>query len=143
MPFLLCRSAAQALGTDPFSLLLDAAQDAPAPAPALTGLSGALNSAGSLVNQTVSGVRQNLQSAAAGLNLTVSQVEAPSVLSLRLKHYCAPSCRLPRFFESAICSTWRSLHFKAGLVWLREGILYPYLYTCPMIHVTTGAWGCS
>lgn len=76
---LVCRSAAQALGTDPISVLLNAAQTAPAPAPALTGLSGALSGAGSLVNQTVSGVRQNLQSAAAGLNLTVSQVRAPAL----------------------------------------------------------------
>ena len=71
---MLCRSAAQALGTDPITLLLNAAQDAPTPAPALTGISGALSGAGALVNQTVSRVRQNLQSAAAGLNLTVSQV---------------------------------------------------------------------
>lgn len=81
---MVCRSAAQALGTEPLSLLLDAAQDAPAPAPTLTGISGALSGVGSLVNQTVSGVRHNLQSAAAGLNLTVSQVDG-----------CTPLCFSP------------------------------------------------
>ncbi len=83
MSCLLCRTAAQALGTDPITLLLNAAQDAPAPAPALTGISGALSGASALVNQTVSGVRQNLQSAAAGLNLTVSQVTVAPLCYLR------------------------------------------------------------
>ena len=90
------RVAAQVLGVQPITLLLDASQEAPAQAPAQAGLTAALSSAGSLVNQTVSGVRAaananidgasnlvnetilgvraNLQNAAAGLNLTVSQV---------------------------------------------------------------------
>ena len=75
---LMCRSAAQALGIQPIELLLDASRAAPAPAPSLTGLPAALNDAGSLVNRTVTGIQHNLQSAAAGLNLTVSQVETPS-----------------------------------------------------------------
>ena len=70
----LCRSAAQSLGIEPINLLLDASQNTPAPASTATGISGALSDAGNLVNQTVSGIRDNLQSAAAGLNMTVSQV---------------------------------------------------------------------
>lgn len=70
----LCRSAAQSLGIEPINLLLDASQNTPAPASTATGISGALSDAGNFVNHTVSGVRDNLQSAAAGLNMTVSQV---------------------------------------------------------------------
>ena len=69
-----CRSAAQSLGVEPLNLLLDASQAAPAPAPALTGLPAGLSDAGTLVNQTIGGVRADLQSVAARLNLTVSQV---------------------------------------------------------------------
>ena len=90
----------------PIALLLDASQEAPAQAPAQTGLTAALSSAGSLVNQTISGVRAaananidgasnlvnetvmgvraNLQNAAAGLNLTVSQVLTCSEFADRL-----------------------------------------------------------
>ena len=100
------RVAAQALGVQPITLLLDASQEAPAQAPAQAGLTAALSSAGSLVNQTVSGVRAaadanidgasnlvnetvmgvraNLQNAAAGLNLTVSQVPTCSGSADRL-----------------------------------------------------------
>jgi hypothetical protein len=71
---LLCRSAAQSLGVEPVNLLLDASVAAPAATPALTGLPAGLSAAGSLVNETISGVRADLQSVAARFNLTVSQV---------------------------------------------------------------------
>ena len=81
------RSAAQSLGIEPINLLLDASQSTPTPAPAATGISGVLSDAGNLVNQTVSGVRDNLQSAAAGLNMTVSQV---SLAQHTLLHVAIP-----------------------------------------------------